>query len=365
MPDAGFLGYALWLAMTALALGTIYAAIVYRLHPGFLIPLAAGMILVNLPVAGLQSRIAPFVSAVQYLWDRGVYPPLILFCLGAGLDLSYLIAHPRQVWVGLLSPFAFLALMFLGWQLGLAPPEAGITPLAVGGDGGVSAIFLCGWFARDLVGPVGLTAALLTGLLPWVLPPLAQIFTSRQERMIRMPGTRKVAKRENIIFAAAGLVLTSLLVPGAMMLTGMLFLGNLLKESGVVERLARTLANRLGDILVALLGLAVGTRCQAANILTLTFLKVILVSLVALLLVSLVGIMAIKLTNLFFKNKVNPLVGAALLGLPPHAAQVAQVMGRREDPHNNLFPHALAASQAGLLAATLTAGLLWGILGVG
>lgn len=365
MPDAGPLGFAIWIVMTALALGTIYAAIVHRIYPGFLIPLAAGMILVNVPAPGLKAEFAPFIDAIQYLWDHGIYPPLILFCLGAGLDLSYLIAHPRQVMVGMLSPFVFLIVMFLGWQLGLTTPESGISSLAAGGDGGLSAIFLCGRFARDLVGPVGLTAALLVGLLPLIQPPLVKIFTTRKERMIRMPPTRKVAKRENILLAGAGLVLTSLLVPGAMMLTGMFFLGNLLKESGVVERLARTLANRLGDILVALLGLAVGSRCLAGNILSLTFLKVMALGLAALFLVSLVGILGIKVVNLFFSQKINPLVGAAVLGLPPHAAQVAQVLGRSEDPHNNLFPHALASSQAGLLAATLTAGILWSILGVG
>jgi sodium ion-translocating decarboxylase beta subunit len=365
MPDAGIPGFAIWLVMTALALGIIYAAIANRIHPGFLIPLAVGMILVNMPAPGLKAEYAPFVDALQYLWSHGIYPPLVLLCLGAGLDLSYLIAHPRQLVVGLLAPFGFMAVMLLGWLIDLPGMEAGIGSLAAGGDGGVSAIFLCGRFAQDLVGPVGLTAALLAGLLPVLLPPLAQIFTTRQERMIRMPPTRKVAKRENLLFAAAGLVLTSLLVPAAMMLTGMLFLGNLLKESGVVERLARTFTNRLGDILVALLGLAVGARCQAANILSLTFLKVIFLGLVTVVLVSLLSIMAIKVANLFCTQKINPLVGPAVLGLPPHAAQLVQVEGRREDPHNTLFPHALASSQAGLLAATLTAGILWSILGVG
>jgi sodium ion-translocating decarboxylase beta subunit len=345
-----------------LALGIIYAAIVERIYPSFLIPLAAGMILVNVPAPGFKAELAPFLGAIQYLWEHGIYPPLILFCLGAGLDLSYLIAHPRQVLVGMLSPFVFVAVMFLGWQLGLTPPQSGISSLAVGGDGGLSAIFLCGRFSRDLVGPVGLTAALMVGLLPLIQPPLVQIFTTRKERMIRMPASRKVAKRENILFAAAGLALTSLLVPGAMMLTGMFFLGNLLKESGVVERLARTLANRLGEILVALLGLAVGSRCLAGNILCFTFLKVMALGLVALFLVSLVGILGIKVVNLLSSQKINPLVGTAALGLPPHAAQVVQVLGRTEDPHNNLFPHALASSQAGLLAATLTAGILWSIL---
>lgn len=363
MPDAGLTGFALWLIMTGVALGTVYGAIVYRIHPGFLIPLAAGMILVNLPAPGLTAALAPLVGAMQYLWEHGIYPPLILFCLGAGLDLSYVIAHPRQLLLGMINPLAFVAIMALGWQLGLTPPEAGCGALVGGGDGGLSAIYLTGKFARDLVGPVGLTAALLVGLLPRLQPPLLQICTTPQERMIRMPPIRKVAKRETILFAAAGLVLTSLLVPGAMLLTGMFFLGNLLKESGVVERLARTLNNRLGDILVALLGLAVGTRCQAVNILSLTFLKVLAMGLVTLFLITLLGILAIKVTNLFFRQKINPLVGGAALGLLPHAAQVAQIVARQEDPHNHLFSHALASSQAALLAATLTAGLLWSILG--
>lgn len=363
MPDANLTGYASWVIMTILALGLVYAGIVYRLHPGFLVPLAAGMMMANLPAPGLAADFAPFFSAVQYLWDHGIYPPLIMFCLGAGLDLSRLIAHPKQSFLGLLTPLAYLGLMVLGWQLGLSPEEGGISSLVGGGDGGVSAIFLCGRFARHLVGPVALTATLMVGLLYLIQPTLAQILTTRQERMIRMPTTRKVAKRENLLFAVAGLVLTSLLMPGAMMLTGMFFLGNLLKESGVVERLARTLTNRLGDILVALLGLAVGTRCGAENILSFTCLKVIFLGLVAMVFISTLGILAIKVANLFSREKINPLVGTAALGLFPHAAQVAQIIGRQEDPHNNLFPHALASNQAALLAATLTGGLLWSILG--
>ncbi len=363
MPDASLPGYALWAIMTLLALGLVYAAIVFRLRPGFLLPLAAGLLLANLPAPGLGADLAPLFSSIQYPWDHGIYPPLILFCMGAGLDLSYLIAHPRQAFLGLLTPLAFFGLMLLAWQLGLGDAAGGIVSVLAGGDGGLTAIFLCGRFSPDLVGPVGLAAALGVGLLPWTQPALAQILTTRQERMIRMEATRKVAKRENVIFAAAGLVLTSLLLPGAMVLTGMFFLGNLLKESGVVERLARTLSNRLGDILVALLGLAVGTRCTAANILSLAFLKVIIMGLLAIGLISSLGILAVKVANLFSRQKINPLVGAATLGLLPHAAQVVQIMGRREDPHNNLFPHALASSQASRLAATLTGGLLWSILG--
>jgi oxaloacetate decarboxylase beta subunit len=173
-----------------------------------------------------------------------------------------------------------------------------------------------------------------------------------------------VARRENLVFVVSGLILTGLLVPGAMVLTGMFFLGNLIRESGVAERLVRTLSNRLGDILMVLLGLGVGSTCRASDILSASFGQILVLGVVSLLLVTIVAIVAIKVANLFFREKINPLVGAAALGgLVPDAAQMAQVMARREDPHNNLYAHALASSQAALLAATLTAGLFMSILG--
>jgi oxaloacetate decarboxylase beta subunit len=172
-----------------------------------------------------------------------------------------------------------------------------------------------------------------------------------------------VSRRESLLFAAAGLVLTLILAPWAALLTGMYFLGNILKEAGVADRLARTLSNRLADILAVLLGLAAGSQCHAALIFSLTFVKIIVLGLASLLLATTVVILAIRVLNLFSAHKINPLIGAAALGLIPDAAQMVQIMGRREDPHNNLFYHALASSQAALLASTLTAGLLWSILG--
>jgi sodium ion-translocating decarboxylase beta subunit len=351
-----------WAFMTMVALGLAYLAIGQRIHPNFLIPAAAGILLANLPLPGIDAALAAFLRFFQSGLDAGVYPALILLCRGAGMDLGYLIAHPRQLFLGLLGTFAFLAITALGWFWGLPLPQAGGGALIGSGDG-VPAIFLTGLLAREVVGPVGLTAFALVGLLPRLQNPLVQLVTTRQERMLRMPPTRKVTRRENLLFAVAGLVLTALLIPGAMALTGMFFLGNVLRESGVLERLSRTLTNRLGEILVMLLGLAVGTSCQAADFLSVTYAKIVVLGLGALTLVSLVGILAIKVGNLFFSQKINPLVGAAAVGLVPDAAQVAQILGRREDPHNNLYSHALASNQAALLAATLTSGLLWGILG--
>jgi oxaloacetate decarboxylase beta subunit len=362
MPDAAFLGYLLWLLMTALALGLVYLAAAQRLYPSFLLPLAVGLLLANLPPHA-PAALAYFREAAQYPWLRGLYPPVIFLCFGAGIDLSPLLAHPRQLFLGLLQPLIFLALLALGIAMGLSPQAAASGVLASGGDGGVSALFLAGWFAPDLAGPIGLTAAVLVALLPYVQPPLCWIFTTPKERLIRMAATRKVAKRETMLFALAALVIISLALPGALPLAGMFFLGNLLKESGVVERLARTLTNRVGEVAVALLGLAVGSRASAAAILSLAMLKVLALGLAALVGATVLGVLAVKVSNLFCRNKINPLVGAAVIGLPPYAAQVAQMTGRREDPHSNLFAHAQATSQAAMLAATLTAGLLWGILG--
>ena len=362
MPAAFLTPYVCWAAITVAALGLVYLALAFRLYPSFLIPAAAGMLLANLPSPGMAAALDPLLRPIQAGLGHGIYPSLILLCRGAAFDLSYLISHPRQLFLGLLNPAAFFAVLGLGWALGLALPLAGAGSLIGSGDG-LPSIFLSGHLAREMVGPVGLAAVVLAGLIPLLQPPLVRLLTTRRERMIRMAGARKVAKRENIFFALVGLILTGLLVPGAMALTGMFFLGNLLKESGVVERLARTLANRVGDILVMLLGLAVGSSCRAADLLTATFGKVLILGVAALVLVTLVGIVAIRVANLFFREKINPLVGAAATALIPDAALLSQILGRRENLHLNLFPHALASSQAALLAATLTAGLFWSILG--
>jgi len=362
MPVPGLLPYAHFAAATALAAVVLYLALAFRLYPSFLIPAAAGMLLVNLPYPGVVAGLAPFLDPIRAGLGHGIYPSLILLCRGAGFDLSHLISHPRQLFLGLLNPLAFLAVLALGWALGLALPLAGGASLIGSGDG-VPAIFLTGHLAREMVGPVGLAAVVLAGLIPLLQPPLVRLLTTRRERMIRMAGARKVAKRENIIFAGVGFLLTTLLVPGAVALTGMFFLGNLLKESGVVERLARTLANRVGDLLVMLLGLAVGSSCRAPELLTLAYGKILLLGVAALVLVIMLGIVVIKAANLFCRGKINPLVGAAAVALIPDAALLSQILGRREDLRLNLFPHALATSQAALLAATLTSGLLWSILG--
>lgn len=360
--ETSLLQLGLWVLMAVLALGLIYIAVVFRLHPVFLIPLAGGLLFANIPIPNLTASLAPFFLTVQGGLSSGLYPALIFLGWGAGANLTYLIAHPRLLVLGLLTPIAFLLVLFLGWGLGLPLSQAGSAALVGGGDG-LAAVFLVAKIAPEVTGPVALAAFTLTGLYFWLQPYLVEILVSKQERMLRMPPSRKVSRRESLLFAAVGLILTLILVPWAALLTGMFFLGNILKEAGVADRLARTLSNRLADILAALLGLAVGSQCHGTLILSLTFAKIIILGLAALLLAAAVVILAIRVHNLFSSQKINPLIGAAALGLLPDAAQMVQIMGRREDAHNNLFYHALASSQAALLASTLTAGLLWSILG--
>ena len=354
--------WGLWVLMAVLALGLLYIAIVYRLHPLLLVPLAAGLLFVNAPFPDLTTSLAPFFQTLQGGLSSGLYPALIFLGWGAGANLTYLIAHPRLLVLGLLTPIAFLLVMFLGWGMALPFSQAGSAALVGGGDG-LSAVFLVSQISPEVIGPVALAAFTLTGLYFLLQPYLVELLVSKQERMLRMPPSRKVSRRESLWFAIAGLVLTLMLMPWAALLTGMFFLGNILKEAGVMDRVSRTLSNRLADILVVLLGLAVGSQCQASLIFSFTFLRIIVLGLVALMLATAVVILAIKVHNLFSSQKINPLIGAGALGLLPDAAQMVQIMGRREDPHNNLFYHALATGQAALIASTLTAGLLWSILG--
>lgn len=352
----------LWVLVAVAALGLIYVAVAFRLHPIFLVPLAAGALFANIPIPDLTLSLVPFFQILQGGLTSGLYPALIFLGWGAGANLTYLIAHPRLLVLGLLAPVAFFLVFFLGCGLGLPLSQAGSAALVGGGDG-LAATFLVAQIAPELTGPVALAAFTLTGLYFLLQPYLVDLLVSKQERMLRMPPSRKVSRRESLLFAAAGLVLTLILAPWAALLTGMYFLGNILKEAGVADRLARTLSNRLADILAVLLGLAAGSQCHAALIFSLTFVKIIVLGLASLLLATTVVILAIRVLNLFSAHKINPLIGAAALGLIPDAAQMVQIMGRREDPHNNLFYHALASSQAALLASTLTAGLLWSILG--
>jgi oxaloacetate decarboxylase beta subunit len=352
-------GLALVLALT---LGWI--AIYYRLQPVFLLPLAAGLLLGNLPGGDAAAVTAPLLALLRQGLASGLFPALIFLGWGAGANLAPLLAHPRKLVLGLCTPLGFFLALWLGRLTGFTPAQAAGVALIGGGDG-LAAVFLTLKLAPELTGMVGLAAFTLVGAQLLLQPHLLRALTSRQERMLRLPPTRKVSRRETLLFACAGLILTLLLAPRAALLTGMFFLGAALKESGVVDRLARTLANRLAEIMAVLAGLTVGSLCPLGQLFSFTFLQILVLGQAALSLATLAVVLVIKVANLFLKQKLNPLLGAAALGLFPDAAHLAQVTCRQEDPQGNIFQHALAINQAAFLTATLTAGLLWGILGGG
>jgi sodium ion-translocating decarboxylase beta subunit len=359
--DAGLWVYGGFLLAVGLALGLGWLAVVYRLQPVFLLPLAVGVLLAAFfspPGAGFP---AAFFQVLHTGLDSGLFVALIFLGWGAGANLSYLVARPVKLLLGLIPPLALFATYHLAVALGLTPGQ-GATAALIGGGDGLSVAFLASRVSPEILGPACLAAFTLVGLQFWCQPALMRLVTSRQERLQPLPLTRKVTRRENLLFAVAGLILTLLLVPRATLLTGMFFLGCIIKESGVMDRLARTLANRLAEIMSLLLGLAVGSRCAPTTLFSLTFLKIILTGLVGLMLATLVVTLTVKVMNIFRTQKLNPWVGAAALGWVPDAAHLVQVLGRQEDPHVNIYPHALAVSQAALLGATLTAGLLWSIL---
>lgn len=362
--DLGLVQCVFFFLALGLALALAVIAIHFRLQPIFLLPLAAGVLLGNLPGREFAVVLAPFFSLLRQGLTTGLFPGLIFMGWGAGTNLAALIAHPRKLILALVTPLGFSLVLWLGWLSGFTPAQAAGVAL-IGGGEGVSAVFLTQQLAPEFTGPVGVAAFTLVGAQLLLQPHLLRLLTTRQERMLRLPPTRKVGRREALLFAAAGLVLTLLLVPRAALLTGMFFLGVILKESGVVDRLARTLANRLAEIMAVLLGLTVGSLCPLSRLLTFTFVKILLLGLAALSLATLAVVLVIKIANLFLTQKFNPLLGAAALGLFPDAAHLAQVTCRQEDPQGNIFQHALAVNQAAFLTATLTAGLLWGILGGG
>ncbi|MBM4284518.1 MAG: sodium ion-translocating decarboxylase subunit beta [Deltaproteobacteria bacterium] len=362
--ELSLLVFAFTLLVVLLAFGLGYVAIFFRLQPVFLLPLSVGLLLGNLPALSLPQTLGPFWHTLQAGLDSGLYVALILLGWGAGANLGFLIAHPRKLLWGLVTPVAFLLVLLLARLLGFTAGQSGSIALIGGGDG-ISAAFLATQLAPELSGPISLAAFSLVGLYFLLQPGLVRLLTTRQERMLRLSPTRKVTRRESLIFAVAGFLFTILFIPRAALLTGMFFLGAIIRESGVLDRLSRTLANRLAEIMALLLGLAAGSRCQALALISMDFLTIIILGLLALLLANALVILAIKAVNLFLREKINPLLGAAALGLVPDAAHLTQVICRREDPHGNIYPQALALSQAALLISTLTAGLLWSILGRG
>jgi oxaloacetate decarboxylase beta subunit len=355
--------------MMLVGLFFIFLAIKYEYEPLLLVPIGIGILIGNIPFlhgANLQIGIYEKGSVLNYLYYgvvQGIYPPLIFLGIGAMTDFSTLISNPKLMLLGAAAQIGIFATLFGALFLGFSIREAGSIGI-IGGADGPTAIFTTAKLAPHLIGPIAIAAYSYMALVPVIQPPVMRLFTSRKERLIRMKPPRSVSRTEKITFPVIGLLLTCFITPSALPLLGMLFFGNLLKESGVTKRLANTASNALIDIVTIILGLTVGASTQADVFLTPQSVMIFGLGAVSFMVATAGGVLFARLMNVFLskENKINPLIGAAGVSAVPDSARVAQIMGLKEDPGNHLLMHAMAPNVAGVIGSAVAAGVLLSFL---
>ena len=378
-----------WKNLVMLAVGCVllYLAIKKEYEPLLLLPIAFGMILTNLPGAGLfhtemwndefLNPDSPYYHSYRHVMAEGglldvlyigvkagIYPCLIFLGVGAMTDFGPLIANPKSLLLGAAAQLGIFA-TFIVTQLdffGFNAQEAASIGI-IGGADGPTAIFLTTKLAPHLLGPIAVAAYRYMALVPVIQPPIMRMLTTKKERMIRMKQLRTVSKKEKIIFPIVVAILVSLILPSAATLIGCLMLGNLMKESGVVERLSKAAQNELNNIVVIFLGTTVGATATAEAFLNWQTLSILCVGIVAFSVGTAGGVLLAKLMNLFMKEKINPLIGSAGVSAVPMAARVSQVEGQKSDPHNFLLMHAMGPNVAGVIGSAVAAGILLSFLG--
>lgn len=347
----------------------IYLAIRYEFEPLLLVPIGFGILIGNIPfdaTANLGIGINEEGSVLNILYSgvkNGWYPPLIFLGIGAMTDFSSLIANPKLMLVGAASQFGIFGAYIISLQLGFDPTEAASIGI-IGGADGPTAIFLTSKLAPHLLGAVAISAYSYMALIPILQPPFMRLLTTSKERVIKMKSARVVSQNEKIIFPIIGLLMTTFLVPSGLPLLGMLFFGNLLKESGVTRRLAETARGPMVDIVTILLGLMVGVATQASTFLTAASIKIFMLGALAFIIATCAGVLFVKLMNIFLKkeNKINPLIGNAGVSAVPGSARMSQVVGLEYDSTNHLLMHAMGPNVAGVIASAIAAGLMLGFL---
>jgi oxaloacetate decarboxylase beta subunit len=372
--------------MILVGLFFIFLAIRFDYEPLLLIPIGVGVLIGNIPFmldAGLKIGIYEEGSVLNYLYfgvKTGIYPPLIFLGIGAMTDFSSLISNPRLMLLGAAAQVGIFATFLGALTLGFHPAEAGAIGI-IGGADGPTAIFLSSKLAnglniigetaagdpvyvKNLIGPIAIAAYSYMALVPVIQPPIMRLLTSKRERLIRMKPPRSVTRLEKILFPIIGLLLTTFISPSALPLLGMLFFGNILKESGVTRRLAETSRNALIDIVTIILGLTVGASTQADVFLTNESILIFVLGALSFMVATAGGIMFTKVMNLFLptENKINPLVGAAGVSAVPDSARVVQNEGLKYDPSNHLLMHAMAPNVSGVIGSAVAAGILLSFL---
>lgn len=353
--------------MICIGLIFIYLAIAKEFEPMLLIPIGFGILVGNVAFApGFKIGVYESGSVLNYLYFgvlQGIYPPLIFLGIGAMTDFSALISNPRLILIGAAAQFGIFGAYCIALALGFSPTEAGAIGI-IGGADGPTAIFLSSKLAPDLMGAIAISAYSYMALVPVIQPPIMKLLTNSRERVIRMKPPRAVSKQEKIIFAIAGMLLTTFIVPSGIPLLGMLFFGNLLKESGVTKRLADTAKGPMIDVVTILIGLTVGASTQATTFLTLKSVGIFALGAFSFVIATTAGVLFVKFLNLFLKegNKINPLIGNSGVSAVPDSARVSQVVGLEYDKTNHLLMHAMGPNVAGVIGSAVAAGILLSFL---
>ena len=343
----------------------IYLAVVKDYEPLLLVPIGFGVLIGNIPpIEGLLLSVYDEGSVLSYLYmgvSKGIYPPLIFLGLGAMTDFSTMLSNPKLVLLGAAAQIGIFGTFVGAMVLGFTPAQSGAIGI-IGGADGPTAIFLSSMLAPELLGPIAIAAYSYMALVPIIQPPIIKLFTTRKERLIRMEySARPVSKRTKVIFPILTTIIVGVVAFDAIGLVGMLMMGNLIRESGVVPRLASGVDN-LMNIVIVLLGLAVGATMPAAVFLQPETLAVFFLGLFAFISATIAGIFLAKLMNLVTKTPVNPMIGAAGVSAVPMAARVVQQMGQDEDPQNFLLMHAMGPNVAGVIGTATVAGVLVAIV---
>jgi len=357
------------LAMIAIGIVFITVAILKEWEPLLLVPIGFGMIIGNIPMfPGLNIGIYEDGSVLNTLYQgvkQGWYPPLIFLGIGAMTDFSALISQPRLILIGAAAQMGIFGAYLLALSCGFSPAESGAIGI-IGGADGPTAIFLSSKLAPDLMGAIAVSAYSYMALVPVIQRPIMLLLTSKKERAIEMPKPRQVSQKEKIIFPIVGFLITAFIVPSGLPLLGMLFFGNLLKESGVTRRLAETARGPLIDVVTTLIGLTVGASTQADKFLSSKSLLIFGLGLLSFVIATTCGVLFVKLINLFIRRKdrkINPLIGNAGVSAVPDSARVSEVVGRETNPNNHLLMHAMGPNVAGVIGSAVAAGILLSFLG--
>ncbi len=353
--------------MMLIGLIFIYLAIAREYEPLLLVPIGFGILIGNIPFfPGLKVGIYESGSVLNYLYFgvlQGLYPPLIFLGIGAMTDFSALISNPKLILIGAAAQLGIFGAYGISMALGFTAAESGAIAI-IGGADGPTAIFLSSKLAPDLMGAIAISAYSYMALVPVIQPPIMRLLTTNKERLIKMKAPRAVSRREKIIFPIAGLILTCFIVPTGLPLLGMLFFGNLLKESGVTKRLADTAKGPLIDIVTILIGLTVGASTQATSFLTSKSIGIFVLGATSFIIATTGGILFVKFFNLFLAegNKINPLIGNSGVSAVPDSARVSQVVGQEYDKTNHLLMHAMGPNVAGVIGSAVAAGIMLGLL---